>query len=69
MQPLVRAARSEKIFLQLAAGWCPTCRGFGETFYMPEDVDRARAKIRSPNRGSIGRKVSARFAPTAEARG
>ena len=25
-------------------GWCPTCRGFGELFYLPEDVDRgARA--------------------------
>ena len=23
-----------------AAGWCPHCRGFGETFYMPKDVDR-----------------------------
>ena len=23
-----------------AAGWCPRCRGFGETFWMPEDVDR-----------------------------
>jgi excinuclease ABC subunit A len=22
------------------AGWCPKCRGFGELFYMPEDVDR-----------------------------
>lgn len=22
------------------AGWCPRCRGFGELFYMPEDVDR-----------------------------
>ena len=22
------------------SGWCPTCRGFGETFYMPADVDR-----------------------------
>ncbi len=21
-------------------GWCPRCRGFGELFYMPEDVDR-----------------------------
>jgi excinuclease ABC subunit A len=21
-------------------GWCPKCRGFGELFYMPEDVDR-----------------------------
>jgi excinuclease ABC subunit A len=21
-------------------GWCPTCRGFGELFWMPEDVDR-----------------------------
>jgi excinuclease ABC subunit A len=27
-----------------AAGWCPKCRGFGELFYLPEDVDRgARA--------------------------
>ncbi len=27
-----------------AAGWCPRCRGFGELFYLPEDVDRgARA--------------------------
>ena len=27
-----------------ARGWCPTCRGFGETFYLP-DVDRgARAE-------------------------
>jgi excinuclease ABC subunit A len=27
-----------------AAGWCPKCRGFGELFWMPEDVDRgARA--------------------------
>ena len=26
------------------AGWCPRCRGFGELFYLPEDVDRgARA--------------------------
>lgn len=26
------------------AGWCPKCRGFGELFYLPEDVDRgARA--------------------------
>ncbi len=26
------------------AGWCPKCRGFGELFWMPEDVDRgARA--------------------------
>ena len=26
------------------AGWCPRCRGFGELFWMPEDVDRgARA--------------------------
>src|SRR5438093_458279 len=25
-------------------GWCPKCRGFGELFYLPEDVDRgARA--------------------------
>jgi len=25
-------------------GWCPRCRGFGELFYLPEDVDRgARA--------------------------
>lgn len=25
-------------------GWCPTCRGFGELFYLPEGVDRgARA--------------------------
>ena len=23
-----------------AQGWCPKCRGFGELFYMPEDVDR-----------------------------
>jgi excinuclease ABC subunit A len=23
-----------------AQGWCPRCRGFGELFYMPEDVDR-----------------------------
>ncbi len=23
-----------------AQGWCPRCRGFGEIFYMPEDVDR-----------------------------
>lgn len=23
-----------------AAGWCPQCRGFGELFWMPEDVDR-----------------------------
>ncbi len=22
------------------AGWCPKCRGFGELFWMPEDVDR-----------------------------
>src|SRR5439155_9542357 len=21
-------------------GWCPKCRGFGELFYLPEDVDR-----------------------------
>ncbi len=21
-------------------GWCPKCRGFGEIFYMPEDIDR-----------------------------
>src|SRR6202012_348950 len=21
-------------------GWCPRCRGFGELFYMPEEVDR-----------------------------
>ncbi|MBM3880600.1 MAG: excinuclease ABC subunit A [Verrucomicrobia bacterium] len=27
-----------------AAGWCARCRGFGELFYLPEDVDRgARA--------------------------
>ncbi len=27
-----------------SAGWCPKCRGFGELFWMPEDVDRgARA--------------------------
>jgi excinuclease ABC subunit A len=27
-----------------AQGWCPKCRGFGELFWMPEDVDRgARA--------------------------
>lgn len=27
-----------------AAGWCPKCRGFGELFYLPKDVDRgARA--------------------------
>jgi excinuclease ABC subunit A len=27
-----------------SAGWCPRCRGFGELFYLPEDVDRgARA--------------------------
>ncbi len=27
-----------------AQGWCPRCRGFGELFYLPEDVDRgARA--------------------------
>jgi len=26
-------------------GWCPKCRGFGELFYLPEDVDRgARAE-------------------------
>ncbi|HNQ88224.1 MAG TPA: excinuclease ABC subunit A [Verrucomicrobiota bacterium] len=26
------------------AGWCPRCRGFGELFYLPENVDRgARA--------------------------
>ncbi len=26
------------------AGWCPRCRGFGELFYLPEDVERgARA--------------------------
>lgn len=23
-----------------AQGWCPRCRGFGELFYMPADVDR-----------------------------
>jgi len=23
-----------------AQGWCPKCRGFGELFWMPEDVDR-----------------------------
>jgi excinuclease ABC subunit A len=23
-----------------AQGWCPRCRGFGELFWMPEDVDR-----------------------------
>ena len=23
-----------------AQGWCPRCRGFGEIFWMPEDVDR-----------------------------
>ena len=23
-----------------AQGWCPHCRGFGEIFWMPEDVDR-----------------------------
>jgi excinuclease ABC subunit A len=23
-----------------AQGWCPRCRGFGELFYMPPDVDR-----------------------------
>lgn len=23
-----------------AQGWCPRCRGFGEVFWMPEDVDR-----------------------------
>lgn len=23
-----------------AAGWCPKCRGFGELFHLPEDVDR-----------------------------
>ncbi|MDW7979569.1 MAG: excinuclease ABC subunit UvrA [Verrucomicrobiales bacterium] len=28
------------------AGWCPRCRGFGELFWMPEDVDRgARAEM------------------------
>ena len=26
-----------------ARGWCPTCRGFGETFYIP-DIERGDAQ-------------------------
>jgi len=45
VRPLISALDPKSFSYNSPQGWCPRCRGFGELFDMPTDVDRgARAE-------------------------